>query len=98
QGLAQDHFGGDVRQGVAGGLAQEGNGTGRTGVDLNDIHMVFLVHDELDVEQTHNADAQAQLLGVLEDDAFDLVGDGEGGVHGNGVAGVDAGALHQLHD
>ena len=98
QALAEDHFGSNVSEAVAGGLAQEGNGTGGTGVDLDDEHVVILVYDELDVEQTHDADAQTQLLGILQDLTLDLVGDGEGGVDGDGVAGVDTGALDQLHD
>ena len=98
QALAQDHFGGDIRQRVAGGLAQEGYGTGRPGVDLDNEHIVVLIHNELNIEQAHDADAQAQLLGILQDDAFDLIGDGEGGIDRDGVTGVDAGPLNQFHD
>ena len=58
----------------------------------------MLVNDELDVEQTDDADAQAQLLGVLQDDTLNLIGDGEGRIDGDGVTGVDAGTLDQLHD
>ena len=98
QALAQDDLGGDIRQAVAGGLGQEGNGAGGAGIDLDDIDLLVLVHDELDIVQAHDADAQAQLLGVLQDDALHLVGNAEGGVDTDGVAAVDAGALHQLHN
>ena len=37
QALAQDDLRGNVGQGVAGGLGQEGNGAGGAGVDLDDV-------------------------------------------------------------
>ena len=98
QAQTQNHVGGDVRKAVARGLAQEGNRAGGTGVDLDDGHVVLGIYDELHIEQADNADAQTQLFGVLQNDALDLVRDGEGGVDGDGVAGVNAGALHQFHD
>src|SRR5699024_9655207 len=97
-GLAHNHFRGNICQGVAGSLAQEGHGTGRAGIHLNDKHIVFLVHNELDVVKADDANAQSQLLGVLEDNPLHLIGDTEGGVHADGVAAVNAGTFHQLHD
>ena len=58
----------------------------------------MFIHDKLNVVKTHNADAQAQLFGILQDDALDLVADAERRIDGNAVAAVNAGALHQLHD
>ena len=60
--------------------------------------MILRIDDELDIVQSLNADGRPQLLRVLQNNALDLIGNGEGRVHGDGVAGVNAGALHQLHD
>ena len=98
QAFAQDDLGGDVREGVARGLGQEGHRAGGAGVDLDDIDVLVAVDDELDVVQADDADAETELFGVLQDDALDPVGDGEGGVDADGVAGMDAGTLDELHD
>ena len=58
--------GGDVRQGVAGGLGEEGHGPGGAGIDLDNIYFLLPVHDKLDVVQPHDADAQAQPPGVVQ--------------------------------
>ena len=98
QTLAQNHLSGNIRQAVTGGFTEEGDGTGGTGIDFDDIHVVILVHDKLDVVKTDDANTQTQFLGVLQDRTLDLVGDGEGGIDRDGVAGVDAGAFYQFHN
>ena len=95
---AEDGAGGDVREAVARGLGQERHGARRAGIDLDDVDVFGLVHDELDVVQAHDAQTQPQLLGVAQDDSLHAVGDAEGRIDADGVAAVHAGALDQLHD
>ena len=98
EALAHDDFGCDIREGVARCLGEEGHRPRRTGVDLDDVNLFGLVHDELDVVKALDADAEAKLLGVLQDGPFHLVGDGEGGVDRDAVARVDTRTLDQFHD
>ena len=95
---AEDDVRGDVRELIARGLRQKRHRARRAGVDLDDVDMVALIDDELDVIQSDDADAQTELLGIGQDRALDLVGDGKRRVDADGVAGVDTGALDQLHD
>ena len=44
---------------VAGALAQERNGSRRSGIHLNNINVVVLIDDELDIVQADNADGFA---------------------------------------
>ena len=98
QALAQSDLGGDVGHLDAGDLGDEGNSSGGTGVDLDDIDVLVLVNDELDVEQALDADAQTQTHGVIDDGILDLLADREGGIDRDRVAGMDTGALNMLHD
>ena len=77
QALTQRHQRGNVCQRVARGLAQERHGTGGTGIDLDDRHTILRVDNKLNIIQSLNADGRPQLLCVLQNDALDLVGDGE---------------------
>ena len=49
QALTQRHQRGNVRQRIARGLAQARHGTGGTGIDLDDRHMILRIDDELDI-------------------------------------------------
>ena len=98
QRLPQHHAGGNLHQVAAGGLGEEGNGTGGTGVDFDDIHMVIRCNNKLNVKQSPDADAQPQLGGVFHNGILHRLTQGEGGIYADRVAGMNAGALHQLHD
>ncbi|EJX05283.1 hypothetical protein EVA_06608 [gut metagenome] len=58
----------------------------------------MFIHDELNVVQAHNANAQTQTTGIIQNGVLGLLAQAEGRVHADGVAGVNAGALNQLHD
>ena len=97
QGLAYHDTGGQVHHGHTGDLGDIWHGTGGPGVDLDDVQLA-LVDEVLDIDEALGAQGQRQLLRAVDDDLEHLVADGEGRVHGDGVAGVDAGALDVLHD
>ena len=43
-------------------LEREGNRSGGTRVYLDNVYVILLIHDELDIEQTDDANAKTQLL------------------------------------
>ena len=98
QAVTEGNPGRNIRKGIARCLTQEGYRSGRTGVDLDDKYIVIRVNDKLNVEQALDTNGGAKLLGILQNNALDLVGNREGGIDRNGVAGMHAGSLHQLHN
>ena len=80
QAVAQHHAGGEVGQGHARGLAEERHRARGPGVNLDHIHVVLAVHDELDVVQAHDANAQAQPHRVVDDGLTRLLAHREGGI------------------
>ncbi len=98
EGFAENDFCGDIGQGIPGRLGEERHSAGRARIDFNDEHILVLINNELNVVQTHNADAQTKSLCILKDLTLHFIGDGESGIHADGVAGVDTGAFHQFHD
>ena len=98
QGFAQNCQCSDVCQRVACCLGQEGYCSGGTRVYFDDIYIIFGIHDELNVEQTNDADAQTQFLCVFQNFAFCFVGYGESRVYGDGVTGVYACSFNVFHD
>ena len=98
EALAHNDFGSDVREGVTRRLGEEGHRPRRTGIDLDDIHLFGLIHDELNVVKPLDADAETELFGVLQNDPFDLIRDGEGGIDRDAVARVDARTFDEFHN
>ena len=96
--MPEDGAGSDVRKAVARGLREEGNRSRGAGVNLDDIYFFVLVHDELDVEQAYDADAQAQHFRIVENGFLHGLGEAVGRIDADGVSGVNTGALHKLHD
>ena len=97
QGLAHHDPGGQVHHGHAGDLGDVGHRPAGPGVHLDDVQLP-LVDQVLDVDETPGLERQGQLLRAVDDGLEHLVADGEGRIDGDGVAGVDAGALDVLHD
>ena len=71
--LTHDDLGGDIGKTESRCLGQERHGTRGSGVDLDDVNVLFFIDDELNVEQSNDADAKAELLCVLQNRALDLV-------------------------
>ena len=80
-----------------GDLGDIRNGTGRTGVNLDDIYLI-IVQNKLDVNQTQNCQLLGQLLGVINDGLLVLFFNADGWIDGNRVTGMNAGTFHMLHD
>ncbi|MNC09162.1 hypothetical protein D3C75_567800 [compost metagenome] len=97
QALAGHDPGGDLRQRRAGGLGDEGHGTGGTGVHLDEVDLVVF-HRELHVHQADHAELQGQLANLLAHLVLDGLGQGVGRQGAGGVTGVDTGLLDVLHD
>ena len=98
QSLAQDNQCCDVCQRVTCCFGQERYCSGGTRVHFDYVYIVVLIHDELDVEQTADTDAQTQFLGVFQDGAFCFCGYAEGRVYADRVTGVYAGSFYMFHD
>ena len=95
--VAQADLGGQVAHGHAGHLADVGHGAGGPGVHLDDVDLP--IHDDvLQVDQAQSVQLPAEGLGGGHDPGAHVVVDIGGGVHGDAVAGVDARALHVLHN
>ena len=58
----------------------------------------MLVHNELDIEQTNDADAKSEFFGVVKNGLFHLIGKAVGRIHADRIAGMHAGSLHKLHN
>ena len=98
QGFAQDRQCCDICQRVTCCFGQERYCSGGTRVNFDYIYIIFVVNDELNVEQTNDADTQTQFLCVFQDFAFCFVGYGECRVYGDGVTGVYACSFYVFHD
>ena len=94
----QNYLGCDIRKGISRCLGKEGNGTGGTGVNLDNIYVFVLINDKLNVKQTYNAYSQAQHLGITEYGSLNLIGNAVGGIYAYRVAGVDTRSFNQLHN
>ena len=97
EALAHHDPGRQVHHGHAGDLGDIGHRPAGPGVDLDDVQL-SLVDEVLNIDEALGAQAQCQLLRAVHNHLEHLVADGEGRVDGNGVAGVDTGALDMLHD
>ena len=62
---------GNVRQTVACCFGEKRDSPGGAGVDLDDIDILSLIDDELDVKETTDADADAELFRVIKNRLFD---------------------------
>ena len=98
QGVAQGHLGGHLGDGVAGGLGGQGGGPGHAGVDFDDrvlegvgVEGQLYVAPALDLQGGDDVERGGAEHLVLP------VGQGLGGGHHDGVAGVDAHGVDILH-
>ncbi len=80
-----------------GDLADEGDGSGCSGVHLEDMRHAA-PDDELDVAQAADGKRTGDLDGVRHDLPGDLRVQPRGGIGGHRIAAVHAGALHVLHE
>ena len=95
--VAQADLGGQIAHGHAGDLTDIGHGAGSPGVHLDDIDLP--VHnDVLQVDQPQGVQLPAEGFGGGHDLGAHIVVNVRGRVHGDAVAGVDARALHMLHN
>ena len=97
QALTGHDAGGNLGQRSAGGLGDEGHGTGGTGVHLDEVNLVVF-HRELHVHQTDHAEFQRQLAHLLAHLVLNGLGQGVGRQGAGGVTGVDTGLFDVLHD
>ena len=66
QCFAKDNQCCDICQRIAGCLGKEGNRSGGTRVYLDNIYVILFIYDELDIEQTDDADTQTKLLCIFQ--------------------------------
>src|SRR5699024_5305047 len=84
--------------GVAGGLGGQGGGAGHTGVDLDDRVLIAVgVQGELHVAPALDLQGGDDVQGGGTEHLILLVGQGLGGGHHDGVAGVHAHGVDVLH-
>ena len=95
--FAQHRPGSQVHHRHAGDLADIRNGAGGTRVHLDHIQLV-VIDQILDIHQSLSIQGNGQIPGALDDLVRHHVVDVPGRVHGDGVAGMDAGALDVLHN
>ncbi len=57
-----------------------------------------MIDDELHIEKADNTDAEPQTLDMSKDQSLHLVRNAESGINADGIAGMDACTLHQLHN
>ena len=98
QGVAQGDFGGDLGDGIPRGLGGQGGGPGDSGVDLDDgVLKAVGVQGKLAVAAAFNAQLLDDFQGGGAEHLVLPVGQGLGGGHHDGVAGVDAHGIDVLH-
>ena len=98
QGVTQGHLGGHLGDGVAGGLGGQGGGAAHAGVDLDDgILVAVRVQGQLDVAAALDLQGGDDVQGGGAEHLVLLVGQGLGGGHHDGVAGMDAHGIDVLH-
>ena len=81
--LAKQDLCSKIHHGNACNLADVRNSSGGSGVDLNNVNLV-VVYNVLDVYKTDNVQSLCQLLGVVDDNTLDMLGEV--------LTGVDAGS------
>ena len=98
QGVAQGHLGGHLGDGVASGLGGQGRRAGHTGIDLDDCILEGVrVQGELHVAAALDLQGGDDVQGGGAEHLELPVGQGLGGGHHDGVAGVDAHGVDVLH-
>ena len=95
--FAQHRPGSQIHHRHAGDFADIWNGAGGTGVHLDHIQLV-VIDQVLDIHQSLSIQGNGQIPGALDDLVCHHIVDVPGGVYGDGVAGMDAGALDVLHN
>ena len=95
--FAQHGAGGQIHHGHAGHFADVRDGAGGAGIDLDNVDYVF-IHYILNIDQTAGVESQGQVFGVGDQIFGGFAVQVPSGVHGDGVAGMDAGALDVLHN
>jgi len=91
------HPGGHLGQGDAGGLGDEGDGAGGTGIDLQDVDFVPL-QGELAVHEAAHVQGPGEAFHLLADARLGALIEAVGRQGAGGVTGVDPGLLDVLHD
>ena len=78
--------------------AEERHSPGGARVDLDDVDILPFIDDELDIEETADADSESQPFRIVEDRLFDTCREAVRGIDADRIARVNAGSLDQLHD
>ena len=60
--------------------------------------MFHLIDNELNVEESHNADSKSQLRRIFHNSLLHGIGNGKWRVDTGAVSGMHAGSLYQLHN
>ena len=94
----QDHLRSNMGHLHAGRLREEGHGTRRTRVHLNHVNLTGLIHDELDVVQTHDTNAQTEFHRIVDDLIAHGLRYAERRIDADRVTRVDTRTLDMLHD
>ena len=95
---AENNLGSNVGKGEACCLRKEGYCSRGSGIYLDDVNVIVLVNDELDVEETNDADLNTKLLCIGKDLALNLIRNGVRRVNGNTVTGVNTRSFNKLHN
>src|SRR5581483_6103565 len=94
---AGHHESGELGEGHADGLADEGDGAGGARVDFEDID--FAVEDgELDVDKADDAEFAREHPGLLHQHVLQLAREASRGKRACAVTGMDSGMLDVFHD
>lgn len=97
EGFSGHDFRSEFGEGHADGFADEGDGSGGTGVDFEDED-IAVFDGVLDVDEAFDVQFEGESAGLVFD-LFEEVGrEGDGGQGAGGVAGVDAGFFDVFHD
>ena len=98
QGVAQSDLGGDLGDGVAGGLGGQGRGPADPGIHFDDrVLKALRVQCQLHVAATHDPQVGDDVQRRLAEHLELLVRQGLGGGHHDGVAGMDTHRVQVLH-
>ena len=97
QGLPQHHLRRQIHHGHPRHLADIRHGAAGPGIHLDHVQL-SLIYQILDVHQSLGAQGQRQLLAGGNHGIHHVVVQREGRIDRDGVAGMDAGPLHVLHD
>ncbi len=95
--FAKDHPGSQFYDGNACHLTNIGDSTAGAGIYLDHKYFI-LIHDKLDVDQSHNMKASGQFLRIVHKDLLHFRFHANGRIYRDAVSRVDSRALDMFHN